>query len=152
TNGAGAKLVSDECTIVSLTSLRPDLSETNPAVQILPGAMAYLRYTSGSTGNAKGAMRTHRHVLRDAMGLINQLHLGSADVLTSLTPGSIGKHLLAALLCGAASFCPLNAQKKEGLVLLPDWLRKERTTVYHSFPTALRYLLSSLPDSEVLPD
>ena len=113
--------------------------------------MAYLRYTSGSTGSAKGAIRTHRHVLHDAMGLINQLHLCSADVLTSLTPGSIGKHLLAALLSGAASSCPLNVQK-EGLVLLRDWLRRERTTVYHSFPTALRYFLNSLPDSEVLPD
>jgi acyl-CoA synthetase (AMP-forming)/AMP-acid ligase II len=78
--------------------------------------MAYLRYTSGSTGSAKGAIRTHRHVLHDAMGLINQLHLGSADVLTTLSPVSLGKHLLGPLLCGA-SFCPLNVQK-EGLVLL----------------------------------
>jgi acyl-coenzyme A synthetase/AMP-(fatty) acid ligase/acyl carrier protein len=150
TNGAGAKLVSDECTFVSLTPLRPDLSQMNPGIQIPPDAMAYLRYTSGSTGSAKGAMRTHRHVLRDAMGLINQLHLGSADVLTTLSPVSLGKHLLGPLLCGA-SFCPLNVQK-EGLVLLLDWLRKERTTVYHSFPTVLRYFLNSLPDSEVLPD
>jgi len=31
-------------------------------------------------------------------------------------------------------------------------MRNERTTVYHSFPTALRYFLNSLPDSEVLAD
>jgi acyl-coenzyme A synthetase/AMP-(fatty) acid ligase len=150
TNSAGAKLVSAECMIVSLTPFRSDRSQTNPGVRIRPEALAYLRYTSGSTGNAKGAMRTHRHVLHDAMGLINQLHLGSADVLTTLSPVSLGKHLLGALLCGA-SFCPLNVQK-EGLVLLRDWMRRERTTVYHSFPTALRYFLNSLPDSEVLPD
>jgi acyl-coenzyme A synthetase/AMP-(fatty) acid ligase/acyl carrier protein len=150
TDGAGAKLLSDECTIVSLTPLRSDLSQRNPGVHISPEALAFLRYTSGSTGSAKGAMRTHRHVLHDAMGLINQLHLGSADVMTSLTPGSIGKHLLAALLCGASS-CSCNIQK-EGLVLLRDWMRKERTTVYHSFPTVLRYFLNSLPESEILPD
>ena len=150
-SGAGAKLVAGECTIVSLAPFRSEPSATNPEVAIPPEALAYLRYTSGSTGSAKGAIRTHRHVLHDAMGLINQLHLCSADVLTSLTPGSIGKHLLAALLSGAASSCPVNVQK-EGLVLLRDWLRRERTTVYHSFPTALRYLMNSLPDSEVLPD
>jgi acyl-coenzyme A synthetase/AMP-(fatty) acid ligase/acyl carrier protein len=147
---AGAKLAADECTIVSLTPLRSELSQTNPGIQISPETMAFLRYTSGSTGSAKGATWTHRHVLRDAMGLINQLHLGFADVLTTLSPASLGKHLLGPLLCGA-SFCPWNVQK-EGLVLLLDWLRKERTTVYHSFPTVLRYFLNSLPDSEILPD
>jgi acyl-coenzyme A synthetase/AMP-(fatty) acid ligase/acyl carrier protein len=150
TSGAGAKLASNECTILNLTPLRSDLSQTNPGVQIPPEALAFLRYTSGSTGSAKGAMWTHRHVLRDAMGLINQLHLGSLDVLTTLSPASLGKHLLGPLLCGA-SFCPWNVQK-EGLVLLLDWLRKERTTVYHSFATVLRYFLNSLPDSEVLAD
>jgi non-ribosomal peptide synthetase component F len=142
TNCVGTKLVPDECMILSLTPFRSDLSRTNPEVPIPSEAMAYLRYTSGSTGNAKGAIRTHRHVLHDAMGLINQLHLGSADVLTTLSPVSLGKHLLGPLLCGA-SFCPLTAQK-EGLVLLLQWLRKERTTVYHSFPTALRHFLNYL--------
>src|SRR6185503_3903054 len=53
-------------------------------------------------------------------------------------------------LCGAC-FCPWYA-RKEGLVGLLDWMRRERTTVYHSFPTALRYFLTSVPDSEVLAD
>lgn len=150
TNGASAKLVSDECMIVSLTPFRSDLSATNPELRIPPEANAYLRYTSGSTGNAKGMIKTHRHVLQDTMDLINEFHLCPADVVTNLRLGSIGKHLLEALLCGAC-FSPLNA-RKEGLVRLLDWMRKERTTVYHSFPTALRYFLNSLPDSEVLAD
>src|ERR1044071_9320598 len=63
TTEAAAKLVSDECAILSLSSFHTEPSHTNPGLQIPPEAMAYLRYTSGSTGSAKGAMRTHRHVL-----------------------------------------------------------------------------------------
>jgi acyl-coenzyme A synthetase/AMP-(fatty) acid ligase/acyl carrier protein len=150
TSAAGAKLISDEGMIVSLTPFRSGPSEANPQVSIPPQANAYLRYTSGSTGNAKGTIKTHRHVLREAMDFINEFHLCPADVVTNLRLGSIGKHLLEALLCGAC-FSPFNA-KKEGLVWLLDWMRNERTTVYHSFPTALRYFLTGLPDSEVLAD
>jgi non-ribosomal peptide synthetase component F len=150
TSGASAKLVSLECMIVSLTRFRSDVSATNPEVKILPEASVYLRYTSGSTGSAKGTIKTHRHVLQDTMDLVNEFHLCPADVVTNLRLGSIGKHLLEALLCGAC-FSPMNA-RKEGLVGLLDWMRNERTTIYHSFPTQLRYFLNSLSDSEVLAD
>ena len=150
TSLAATKLVSGECMIVHLTPSRADLPETNPEIRIPPEANAYLRYTSGSTGSAKGTIKTHRHVLQDAMDFINEFHLCSADVVTILRFGSIGKHLLEALLCGAC-FSPLHA-RKEGLVRLLDWMRSERTTVYHSFPTALRYFLNSLAGSEVLAD
>ena len=83
---ATTKLASDECLIISLTSLRSQLSEANPEVRIPPEANAYLRYTSGSTGSAKGTIKTHRHVLREAMRFINKFHLCPADVVTTLCP------------------------------------------------------------------
>jgi amino acid adenylation domain-containing protein len=147
---AAAELVSDECVSINLNALRSDLSDSNPGCRIPPEANAYLRYTSGSTGSAKGAIKTHRHALRDTMDFVNAFHICPEDRVTLIGFGTIGKYPLKALLTGAC-FCPLDA-RKEGLVHLADWLRSARTTTFYSFPAALRYFLNDLADSEILAD
>jgi len=142
--------VSKNCLVINLNELMPNLSEDNPNIRIPTEAHSYVRYTSGSTGNAKGAMKTHRHVLKDVMDFVNHFHICPDDNVALLSFASIGKHLFNALLTGAR-FCPFDA-RKEGLIHLADWLRQEQITFFYSFPTAFRYFVNGLSDSEVLPD
>ena len=122
-----------------------DLQITIPA-----DAYTYLRYTSGSTGQAKGGLKTHRHVLHAVMNATNNFHICAEDRSTILTPdSSLGKYAFEMLLNGAALY-PLYV-KEEGLLGLADWMRREETTFYYSFPTAFRHFLGILPAQNNFP-
>ena len=150
TDKSARELVSGEYVVINIHDLELSSSEDNPKVQMSPDAYAYLRYTSGSTGSAKGATKTHRHVLKAVMDFANHFHLCPEDRVTLLGFASIGKHLFKALLTGA-SFCSFDA-RKEGLIHLAEWLLQERTTVYYSFPTAFRHFVSTLSSTVSFPD
>jgi non-ribosomal peptide synthetase component F len=122
------------------------LNEESPIIHIPADSYAYIRYTSGSTGSAKGAAKTHRHVLKAVMDLTNYFHICAEDRVTLLGFTSIGKHLFTALLNGAR-LCPLDV-RKEGLVHLAGWLIREGVTVYYSFPTAFRHFAATLSGDE----
>ena len=150
TEKSARELVTGECAAININDLGLSPSEDNPKVQISPEDYAYIRYTSGSTGSAKGATKTHRHVLKAVMDFANHFHLCPQDRVTLLGFASIGKHLFKAILTGA-TFCPFDA-RKEGLIQLSEWLLRERTTVYYSFPTAFRHFVSTLSGTVSFPD
>ncbi|MFC5950372.1 class I adenylate-forming enzyme family protein [Pseudonocardia lutea] len=70
-----------------------------------PDDIAFLTYTSGTTGPPKGATNTHRNVVFNAMTYRDWIHLGPDDVILGVAPlfhitGLIG-HLAVAALTGA---------------------------------------------------
>ncbi|GAA4706578.1 long-chain fatty acid--CoA ligase [Pseudonocardia yuanmonensis] len=70
-----------------------------------PDDVAFLTYTSGTTGPPKGATNTHRNVVFNAMTYRDWIHLGPDDVILGVAPlfhitGLIG-HLAVAALTGA---------------------------------------------------
>jgi amino acid adenylation domain-containing protein len=104
-----------------------------------PEAIAYLLYTSGSTGVPKAVVQSHRHVLGHHRVYANALRIGPGDRLSLLA----GLHFdmgiqdaLAGLLTGAA-VCAYDLRSRGADGLLP-WLIDEGVTVYHSTPTVFR--------------
>jgi amino acid adenylation domain-containing protein len=150
TRETARELASEKSEVIDLDDIMPSLSDADPRIHIPPDAYSYIRYTSGSTGNAKGATKTHRHVLKAVMDFANHFHLCPDDRVMLLGFASLGKHAFEALLTGAR-LCPFDA-RKEGLIHLADWLRREKITVYYSFPTAFRYFVSALSGSETFSD
>ncbi len=78
---------------------RPDPSRLGP------GDVAFLTYTSGTTGPPKGAMNTHGNVVFNSQTYRDWIHLGPDDVILGVAPlfhitGLIG-HLGIALLLPA---------------------------------------------------
>ncbi|HZM71053.1 MAG TPA: amino acid adenylation domain-containing protein, partial [Candidatus Cryosericum sp.] len=131
-----------------------DASAGSDEVQVktTPGDLAYILYTSGSTGVPKGVMQSHRNVLHHIRNYTNALHLGPRDrlsLLSSYTFDAAVMDIFGALLNGAA-LC-LRSLRDEGLPHLARWLRDEQITVYHSTPTVYRYLLGTLTGSEAFP-
>ncbi len=55
-------------------------SPENPGLRILPEEVVYLNFTSGSTGNSKGAITTHTHILRNTVASVEALGLTRDDV------------------------------------------------------------------------
>jgi non-ribosomal peptide synthetase component F len=65
-----------------------DVDATAPRValpEIRPDKLAYILYTSGSTGQPKGVMQNHRNVLHYIRVYTNNLHLDADDRLTLLS-------------------------------------------------------------------
>ena len=76
-----------------------------PAVTLGADDIAFLTYTSGTTGPPKGAMNTHRNVVFNARTYRDWIGLGPDDVVLGVAPlfhitGLIG-HVAISLLVGA---------------------------------------------------
>src|SRR6266436_4090033 len=117
---------------------------------IEPDRLAYILYTSGSTGEPKGVMQNHRNVLHYIRAYTNNLHLNAADRLTLLSSYCFDASVMdiyGALLNGATLY-PIDI-KEEGLAGLSQRLIDEEITVYHSTPTVYRYFVNTMEQTSV---
>lgn len=57
-----------------------------PPQSVSPSSVAYLNYTSGTTGPPKGAMNTHRNIVYNAEVYARWAHLGPGDVNVAFAP------------------------------------------------------------------
>jgi amino acid adenylation domain-containing protein len=149
-----SELVSKEICVFNLDELDSNTTMENIGLFIDPGRLAYIFYTSGTTGRPKGIADTHRNVLHNIMRYTNSLYISSTDRMTLLQSccysGSVSS-LLGALLNGATSF-PFNFQKK-GSDRLASWLNQERITIYHSVPSIFRLIANGkykYPDLRII--
>jgi surfactin family lipopeptide synthetase A len=107
-------------------------------------AMAYILYTSGSTGQPKGIFQNHRNVLSHIRNYTNNLHINANDRLALLASYSFDAAVMdifGALLSGATLY-PIDV-KRESLADLIEWMVDQEITIYHSTPTVYRYLFGS---------
>ncbi|MEU6700773.1 AMP-binding protein [Pseudonocardia sp. NPDC046786] len=99
-----------------------------PRVELGPDDIAFLTYTSGTTGPPKGAMTTHRNVVFNARTYRDWIGIGPDDVVLGVAPlfhitGLVG-HIAISLLTGA----PLVLMYRLDPALAVDTIAAERAT------------------------
>ncbi|NBC46589.1 MAG: amino acid adenylation domain-containing protein [Gammaproteobacteria bacterium] len=124
---------------------------TQPSDRCTADSLAYILYTSGSSGAPKGVYQNHRNLLHDVLQYTNSIHINPDDRLTQLYSGSVNgaiRDIYGALLNGAALH-PL-AFRHLGAAGLIDALAARRITLYHSVPTVFRHLIAAMaPDQRL---
>jgi long-chain acyl-CoA synthetase len=101
---AGAERLRDSTVLDLVELLASRRGERVPPAALGPEDIAFLTYTSGTTGPSKGAMNSHRNVVFNAQAYRDWIDLGEDDVVFGAAPffhitGLIG-HLAAGLLVG----------------------------------------------------
>lgn len=142
---------SDSLRVINVTGLADSLSSENPEVDVPADAMAYIFYTSGSTGNPKGVCQTQRNLFHFIRVYSESLGVQSDDrlsLLYSLGFSASNMDVFSALLTGAALY-PYDI-KKHGTADLANWIDREKITILHAVPTVYRHLCNSLEEDRVM--
>jgi amino acid adenylation domain-containing protein len=135
-NGLAALNVADLPGVCASGSVFPPVS---------PDALAYLLYTSGSTGGPKGVSHTHRSALQNVVKYTNAFHISCQDRLTVLHSCSASAGVVE-VLCGllnGAMLCPWDL-RDQGLAGMAEWIEREGVTIYSWSPTPFRQFVHTL--------
>jgi amino acid adenylation domain-containing protein len=137
-----AAMLGEGGVVVDATDVPPDHAVLPPLPA--PDALAYLLYTSGSTGAPKAVMQSHRNLLTQAHRYASTLSLGPDDRLAWLASISFDASLMDVFggLVGGAAICPIDPRAIE-LALLPQRLADSQLSVLHVTPTVFRSLSRS---------
>ena len=109
-----------------------------------PDDLAYLLYTSGTTGTPKRVAQTQRNVLHYVRSWAENLALTPADRLSLVSTygyDAAVQDIFGALLSGAAVY-PLDIRRLDRETLL-DRIADAGISVLHATPTVYRYLFGS---------
>jgi len=128
-----------------------NVNASAPGVTVGPDDLAYIYYTSGSTGPPKGVFDAHRNVVHNVMRYTQNLHITPADRITLLQScgfsGAVS-NIFCALLNGA-TLLPFDV-KRHGADRLARWLGEAEATIYHSVPSLFRHVVRHAADLPTL--
>lgn len=134
------------CQVVLLDELEPEL-RSRPAVApgsaVLPGNASYVLYTSGSSGQPKGVIGTHRALSTRISGLISEFGFGADDVVLARTPAGFDPALWEMLvpLSSGGRLVTAAAERRSEPRYLAEAVQRHQVTSLDVIPALLSALL-----------
>jgi amino acid adenylation domain-containing protein len=128
----------------SFEGLREE-STSNPRTGIAPNNLAYVMYTSGSTGQPKGVAVEHRGVTNLLISMRREPGLSASDILLAVTTISFdiaGLEIFLPLITGARVVLAGSADVVDGS-RLKQLLQASNATVMQATPATWRLLIEA---------
>jgi len=147
------ELRSDVLAVINIDKPNPQPEKIFQKEVIPPDTLAYILYTSGSTGQPKGVMQNHRNVLHFIRNYTNNLHINAADKLTLFSAYSFDAAVMdifGALLNGATLY-PINIKEDSLANPVKEFIKEQGITIYHSTPTVYRHVIGTLTKGDHFP-
>lgn len=116
-----------------------------PRVDVDPDSLAILMYTSGTTGNAKGAMLTHANISSNALTALTVVSLSQEDTFLSIVPWNHIYGLTITLvtpICTGATTAYTPVDRNLALVM-----QKARPTIILGVPKLYNVLYGRIRES-----
>ncbi len=138
--------------VLWLDNLDGGISQDNLEIQSHPDDLAYIIYTSGSSGQPKGVMQNHRYVLNLYKNYTNSGLMTEQDRFSLLYSAAFAgavRDIYCALLNGAA-LLPLD-MKRMSLHQLGGWLQDNEITVMFAVATLFRHFAATLKGEDHFP-
>ena len=146
------ELSPNDCVVFDIDDLGSFNSKTELKTSITPDSLAAIYYTSGSTGQPKGVLNSHRNILHTVREKTNTCHMCRDDRVALLFSYSVSwseSVVFSALLNGGAVF-PFDV-KSDGLANVADWLLQEEITIFDTVSTVFRNFIKTLSGEEKFP-
>ena len=147
-----AELATGVCSILLLDRIDAGPAEEGPQLEVQPQHPSTVFYTSGTTGQPKGVVKSHRAVLHRVWLATQYDAVSTADRQSLLTHCSFSASeadMLGALLNGA-TLCVFDFAT-EGLPAFREWLEAERITLLHPPVLLFRRFLATLTAEHSFP-
>lgn len=136
-----------QCPLLDINKVLAEFDDRHLDCTAEAGDMAYIMYTSGSTGAPKGVIQNHRNILHKIFTHTHDYRICAEDRLSLLYSYSFSasvRCIFGALLNGAALV--LGDVRREGLEQVARRILTERVTLYFSVPSVFRDLAVALAE------
>jgi D-alanine--poly(phosphoribitol) ligase subunit 1 len=133
--------------VVPVTGTPHPVTRANPVTRLGPDSVAYINFTSGSTGGPKGVPIQHRAILRLVLGA-RYARLDERSVLLHMAPISFDAatfEIWGALLCGGT--CVLYPTRLVRIAELRRVIERQRITVIFLTTALFNVVVDEAPET-----
>jgi amino acid adenylation domain-containing protein/non-ribosomal peptide synthase protein (TIGR01720 family) len=150
----GGKLPGTRALVVHLDDPALDfLSDLDLQSAVEPENLAYVLFTSGSSGRPKGVAVEHRHLLNYVAGIVLRLDLPAASSYATVSTfaADLGNTAIYPALCTGGQLHLLSEERASDPSALADYCQLHRIDCLKIVPSHLAALMSHERPAELLP-